>query len=188
MYTPSNRKHSPPRYRRRSPARLAHAGWGNGHSIWDTDDTARPHSVDHIAITTAPPPPRIAEALQLAPSTDTVIRRRRYLVDIRPIQYATSYYSALIAAGTPIAEPDTGPGGAYARLAELGHPPAHFREEIQVRPPRDAEATLLHLAAHVQVYDVVRTAFTASGYPIEVTEMTLDSSAYVLEYTFSTTT
>ncbi|MEK8141760.1 UTRA domain-containing protein [Streptomyces sp. M10(2022)] len=61
-------------------------------------------------------------------------RSRRYLLDGKPVLKAVSYLPAEIADGTPIAEVDTGPGGIYARLAELGHAPK-FREEIRVRMP-----------------------------------------------------
>ncbi|GGS58861.1 hypothetical protein GCM10010238_55180 [Streptomyces griseoviridis] len=77
---------------------------------------------------------------------------------------------------------DTGPGGAYARLAELGHEPVP--EEIRSRMPSRDEADRLRLAAGTPVVLVCRTAFTAEGRAVEVNEMTLDASSYVLEYDF----
>lgn len=82
------------------------------------------------------------------------------------------------------AEEDTGPGGVYARLAELRHGPARFREEIRSRMPSADEARLLGLGAGTPVVLVCRTAFTADGSPVEVNEMVLDAAAYVLEYDF----
>jgi GntR family transcriptional regulator len=35
------------------------------------------------------------------------------------------------------------------------------------------------------VVDIVRTAYTDAGRPVEVNEMTLDASAYILRYDFS---
>lgn len=185
MHTPQDPNHLPTRYRRRSPARLARSGWANGRSVWTVDDATRPTTVDHITVTTAPAPRHIATALNITPGAEAVTRRRRYLIDNTPIQYATSYYAATIAAGTRIAEANTGPGGTYARLAELGYAPAHFREELYVRPPEPAEAQVLALPDNVNVIDLVRTALTHDGTPVEVTELVLDSRAYVLEYTFS---
>ncbi|GAA3144999.1 hypothetical protein GCM10017687_72400 [Streptomyces echinatus] len=66
-------------------------------------------------------------------------RRRRYLLDGRPVEFATSYLPLDIARGTPIAEPNPGPGGIYARLEELGHRLDHFEEEIRARMPSPAE-------------------------------------------------
>ncbi|MFD2357431.1 hypothetical protein ACFSTC_61385 [Nonomuraea ferruginea] len=53
---------------------------------------------------------------------DVWVRRRRYLVDARPVQLATSYFPARLVEGSPITEADTGPGGVYARLRDLELP------------------------------------------------------------------
>jgi GntR family transcriptional regulator len=89
-------------------------------------------------------------------------------------------------ADSAIAQEDTGPGGSYARLAELGHAPAHFREDVRARMPQPEEADALELpSAGTPVVDIVRTALTDAGAVIEVNEMTLDASAYILRYDFS---
>ncbi|MYT39508.1 UTRA domain-containing protein [Streptomyces sp. SID8356] len=79
---------------------------------------------------------------------------------------------------------DTGPGGTYARLAELGSEPVHFREEIRSRMPTAVEAEQLKLPTGTPVMLVCRTAFTAEGRAVEVNEMILDSASYILEYAF----
>jgi GntR family transcriptional regulator len=83
-----------------------------------------------------------------------------------------------------IVQADTGPGGIYARLAELGHAPAHFREEIRCRMSSSEETEGLHLAATTPVIKICRTAFSAEGRAVEVNEMTLDAGSYILEYDF----
>ena len=172
-------------YRRRSPARLAESGWSTGRSIWQTDDAKRPTSIDQIEIATVPAPDHVASVLGLQDGEKTLVRRRRYLVDDVPIQFATSYYPESIVRGTQVAEKNTGDGGVYARLAELGHKPVDFREELRSRMPREAEAKLLDLAQGTPVILVVRTAYTADARAVEVNEMVLDSSSYILEYGFS---
>jgi GntR family transcriptional regulator len=172
-------------YRRRSPARLAESGWGTGRSIWQSDDAERQTSVDSIEIATVDAPDHVAGVLGLANGDKTLIRRRRYLVDDAPVQLATSYYPERLVRGSAVAEAATGTGGVYARLAELGHRPVNFREELRVRMPRDSEAKLLELAQGTPVILVARTAFTAEGRAVEVNEMTLDSGSYILEYDFS---
>ncbi|WP_240643989.1 UTRA domain-containing protein [Antribacter gilvus] len=85
-------------------------------------------------------------------------------------------------AGTRILDTDTGSGGVFARVSEIGHAPAHFREDIVSRMPTKAER--LRTAAATPVFIVTRTAVTADGEPVEVNVMTMDSSAYVLPYDF----
>lgn len=172
-------------YRRRSPARLAETGWNTGRSIWQTDDAQRTTDVEPIEIATVDAPDHVAGVLDLQDGEKVVVRRRRYLVDGVPIQFATSYYPEPIARGTQIAEENTGDGGVYARLAELGHKPVDFREELRSRMPREAEAKLLDLTQGTPVILVVRTAYTADGRAVEVNEMVLDASSYILEYGFS---
>ncbi|PSK98181.1 GntR family transcriptional regulator [Murinocardiopsis flavida] len=170
--------------RRHGPNRLSRELWGAGRAIWQADTADRGYTTDRIRIATADPPGHVARALALADSDRVLLRSRRYSLDGRPVQLATSFLPAAIAAGTRIAEDDTGPGGIYARLAEMGHPPAHFTEEIRVRMPAPEEAEALDLGPGVPVLAVVRTALTADHDPVEVNEMTLDGSAYVLQYDF----
>lgn len=172
-------------YRRRSPARLAESGWGAGRSIWQSDDATRLTSIDSIEVTIETAPDHVASVLGLQDNAKTLVRRRRYLVDDVPIQFATSYYAEHLVKGTRVEAADTGPGGVYARLAELGHKPVNFREELRARMPRESETKLLDLAQGTPVVVVVRTAYTAEGQAIEVNEMVLDSSSYILEYDFT---
>jgi len=54
----------------------------------------------------------------LAGDSDVVVRSRRCLLDGGPAETAVSYIPADLAKGTPIADPNPGPGGIYARLEE----------------------------------------------------------------------
>ncbi|MGW6931042.1 GntR family transcriptional regulator [Lentzea sp. NPDC054927] len=170
--------------RRVSPDRLKSTSWGSGQPIWSTDLGTRPRRED-VTVDVELPPAPIAEVLKLDDSARVVIRRRRYVVDDKPVQLATSYYPEALVAGSAITEINTGEGGAYARLKELGHEPTRFREELRTRMPRDAERQALDLAQGTPVILIVRTAYTADDQPVEVNEMILDSAAYVLEYKFT---
>jgi GntR family transcriptional regulator len=97
---------------------------------------------------------------------------------------AASFLAADLVSGTAIARPDTGPGGIYATLEELGRKPVHFREEIRSRMPSGDEAERLALPTGVPVMLIARTAFDITGVAVEVNNMVLDSSAYVLEFDF----
>lgn len=170
--------------RRRGIERLASAGWGEGRSIWTADSEGRELAVDSVEVSEESAPPVIAGVLELEEAAQVCVRRRRYTLDGKPVLLATSYLPADLTSGTPIAQPDTGPGGIYARLAELGRGPVRFREEIRSRMPNADETDRLTLPPGVPVMLVARTAYDAGGVAVEVNEMVLDSSAYVLEYGF----
>ncbi|ESU49845.1 GntR family regulatory protein [Streptomyces sp. HCCB10043] len=48
------------------------------------------------------------------------VRSRRFVLDGKPVLLSTSYLPAPLVEASAITQPDTGPGGIYARLAELG--------------------------------------------------------------------
>lgn len=170
--------------RRHGPKRLSRDLWGGGRAIWQADAGDRPFETDSVEVDEVPAQPHVARALDLPERAPVLRRRRRYRLDERPMQLATSYLPRELVHGTPIAEIDTGPGGIYARLAELGHAPAHFTEEIRVRMPTPGEIEALSLSAGTPVLDVLRTALTDDRLAVELNEMTLDGSAYVLQYDF----
>ncbi|MCQ8835019.1 GntR family transcriptional regulator [Streptomyces malaysiensis] len=109
-------------------------------------------------------------------------RRRRYLLDGRPVEFATSYLPLDLARNTPIAQPNPGPGGIYARLEEMGHRLDHFDEEIRARMPSPAEVRTLQLASGVPVIHLVRTAYDVEGRAVEVCDTVMAADAYVLAY------
>jgi GntR family transcriptional regulator len=112
-------------------------------------------------------------------------RDRVYAVEGRRVQSATSYLPADLVAGTPIERPDSGPGGTYARLRDLGHEPVKFVEQVRVRMPRPDERKLLHLDVGQPVAAIRRTAATAEGRVVEVNDMVLLGEAYVMQWSFT---
>jgi hypothetical protein len=95
-----------------------------------------------------------------------VIRSRRYSLNGRPVETAVSYIPADLASGTPIAEPNPGPGGIYARLEDSGHVLERFTEEVAARMPTPDEARALALPPGVPVFRLVRTAFELARGPL----------------------
>ncbi|MBQ0890326.1 GntR family transcriptional regulator [Streptomyces sp. RM72] len=170
--------------RRRGIQRLAQQQWGNGRSIWSTDIENRSLDVDQVTVSEEAAPDNVAAVLDLAEEETVCVRRRRFVLDGKPVLLATSYLPASLVAGAAITQEETGPGGTYARLAELGYEPVHFREEVRSRMPSQDEATQLAMSAGTPVILVCRTAFTAEGRPVEINEMTLDAASYILEYDF----
>ncbi|MEU9376656.1 GntR family transcriptional regulator [Streptomyces sp. NPDC048255] len=170
--------------RRRGIQRLAHDQWGSGRSIWSADSKDRELVVDQIEVREEEADNRISDALGIPAGTQVWARSRRFVLDGKPVLFATSYLPSDVVADSAITQADTGPGGTYARLAELGHEPVHFREEIRSRMPSVGEAERLSLSMGTPVIQIVRTAFAEGGRAVEVNEMTLDSASYVLEYDF----
>lgn len=161
--------------------RLSRRTWGAGRSIWSADMQGRP-SGEEVDVREMSAPERIAGILGIPTGGKVWRRSRTHHSEGRPVQLSTSYLPAGLVAGSPITQPDTGPGGTYARLLDLGHPPARFREEVRARMPIGEEAKLLKLAAGVPVIHIVRTAFEEDGTPLEVNEMVLDGNTYLLQY------
>ncbi|MFJ2407062.1 GntR family transcriptional regulator [Streptomyces xanthochromogenes] len=169
--------------RRHGIQRLAQERWGSGASIWSTDET-RELVVDQLRVEEVAAPAHIATALELSKRETACLRSRRFVVAGRPVLLSRSFLPQTVVSGSAITQPDTGPGGTYARLAELGHTPVHFREELRVRHPSTEEAAKLDLPPGASVIQLVRTAWTAEQRAIEVNEMVLDASVYVLDYEF----
>ncbi len=140
--------------------------------------------VDQVTVSEEEPPERVSLVLGLAEEDTVCVRRRRFVLDGKPVLLATSYLPTSVVAGSAITQEDTGPGGTYARLAELGYKPVHFREEIRSRMPSKHEAAQLSISSGTPVILICRTAFTDEGRPVEINEMTLDAASYILEYDF----
>ena len=168
--------------RRHGIQRLASEQWGAGKSIWSADEE-RPVTID-VRVDTVAAPPHIARMLDVDENELVCARSRRFVLDNRPVMLATSYLPLGLVEGTAIMRVDTGEGGTYARLAEIGHAPAHFREEIRCRLPVAEEAEGLAMPLERPVIKLCRTAFDPELRAVEVNEMTMDSAAYVLEYAF----
>ncbi|MFF0489764.1 GntR family transcriptional regulator [Nocardia sp. NPDC004068] len=140
--------------------------------------------VDRIRITRAVAGRDVAERLRVEPAAEVVVRTRRYLADGVPVELATSYVPSSLAAGTRIEEPDTGPGGIYARLEEMGHTLARFTEEVGARMPTPDERAQLEIGDREPVITVVRTAFDTDDVAVEVCDTVKVARAYLLEYDF----
>ena len=169
---------------RQGISRLSRQGWESGRGIWDRDADGRSLTVDKIKVREAKASGYVADVFGLEDGELVIVRDRRYLLDGRPVLLAVSSFPVAIARGTPVAEVNTGPGGVYARLAELGFAPGHYLEDLRSRMPSGDEASVLGLDPGTPVITIVRTAYAADGTAVEVNEMTLDASAYVLRYDF----
>ncbi|MBT2429425.1 GntR family transcriptional regulator [Streptomyces sp. ISL-112] len=168
--------------RRPAVERLSKSVWGGGTSMWAVDvQDARP-IVSGLEVASVEATPKVAEALGLRRGDPVVLRRRHYVLKGKPVLMADSYIPADLAQGAPIADEDTGKGGIYARLADIGHGPVRFKEEVRTRMPLLAEASLLRLQPGTPVICVLRSAFDEDGRTVEINDMVLDGGSYILDY------
>lgn len=159
--------------------RLSAKQWGSGHSIWDADLGGRPMKVETQVRITAEAPHEVRAILD---ARRYLVRDRIFTVDHERIQLAKSYLDAALVADSQIGEADTGAGGTFARLAELGLKPARFREDIRVRAPSVEERNALRIGPGRTVIEIMRENATEDQRVVEVTHMVLVADAYVLRY------
>jgi GntR family transcriptional regulator len=165
--------------------RLSGGTWSAGQSIWSSDIDDRVLKVDQVEVGREEPPDRIRVLLELSDDDrEVVVRRRRFVLDGKAVLLSISYLPADIAADSRIEQEDTGPGGTYARLAELGHTPVRFREDLRSRMPEPTESDRLSISAGTPLVEIARIAYTSSGRVVEVNEMIADASAYIFRYDF----
>ncbi|WSN45619.1 UTRA domain-containing protein [Streptomyces sp. NBC_01334] len=98
-------------------------------------------------------PHQVSRCLDMEPGAPVIVRSRKFVVEDRPVQMATSYLPAELVRGTAIAQENTGPGGSHARLAELGAEPVRFSEELRARMPSEDERAALGLAPGTPVVE-----------------------------------
>jgi GntR family transcriptional regulator len=170
--------------RRSSPGRLSAERRSAGLSIRDADMKDRERRVD-VVVETVEAPEWVTEAFGVTTKTPIVARSWRFVVDDQPVQTAVSYYLADMVRSSRIMETSAGPGGSYARLAELGFSPNEFTEHLRARMPLPRESQDLELPQGTPVVEIIRYAFTESRQCVNVNRMVLDATAYVLDYTFN---
>lgn len=152
--------------------------------MWEVDVEDRQLQVDDAQIEQLPATPEVARVLELDEGELVWRRGRRYLVDGVAVMRATSHIPDDLARGTRITQIDTGPGGIYARLADAGHKPARFREELRCRMPAASEVADLALPPATPVVEINRYAYDSADRVVEVNRMVLDASRYLLLYDF----
>ncbi len=133
-------------------------------------------------VRTGPVDARTAEMLGLDEGEPVLVRDRVMRADGVPVQLAVSRFPLEIAEGTALEQVDTGRGGAYRVLEELGYRLGRFREHVATRPATAAEAEALQIEPGTAVLTVTRVAFDTRGMPVEVNDMVLVGDRYELVY------
>jgi DNA-binding GntR family transcriptional regulator len=131
-------------------------------------------------------PVDLAGPMGLAPGSEVLVRDR-IMGDPQtsePKQLATSYLPAALVRGTQMAEADTGPGGIYDRLEELGHRPLRWTEAVTARMPTPEEAEALRLPADVGVplLRIVRATTSPDGQVLELNDTRMSAEKFEIGY------
>jgi GntR family transcriptional regulator len=133
------------------------------------------------------PPPHIARRLGLEPGTVQVTATRYLLrADGEPVQLATSYEPAEIAAGTAVAFPEHGPfagRGVIERMHFIGVEVDQVVEEVSVRLSLRAEASALALPPGAPVL-LIERVHCCGGRAVEAGEVVLAADRFKLRYRF----
>lgn len=141
--------------------------------------------VEVTSIEQVTPPFDVAERLKASPEEPSVLRRcNTYYADDEPLQVVTTYLHWADVEGTPLSQPQTGPGGIYGRLEEHGHTMTTGQDEITARMASRTEAQELDLPPGVPVLDVLHTSFNQDGEPFEVSRFVHRADRAGLLYTF----
>lgn len=173
---------------RNANVRLAKSQWGEGKAIWQVDlgdhypvpETRVYQSGDEGA-------PEVPDLVrEHLPAETYLIRDRRYAVDGQPVQLSRSYFDYELVKGTRIEKRDSGPGGVYNRLLDLGYEVKETDEFVRARNPTEDEARRLRITTDRPVVEIVRLAATEEGKLVEVNVMVLVGDAYVLLYKVTT--
>jgi GntR family transcriptional regulator len=105
-----------------------------------------------------------------------------------PVQTATTWVVADIVDRVPILrQVDTGPGGIYSRLAEIGvH--VRFEETVTCRLPLASERETLQIEPHQPVLVLWRRGYNQHDHIVEVTNRIIVGDRHELVYTYGPTT
>ena len=109
-----------------------------------------------------------AAALNIAEGTPVVLRRTQRYLGKEPWSLVVSVYPAAIVKGTALEQAAPSAKSASLVLAEHGHQPAGYRDEIYARMPGATETAFFQLSSPVPVTVVSRTTYDSSR-PIRLT-------------------
>lgn len=141
--------------------------------------TPRTEIVQLEAVT---PPSAAAEVLGLGEDEKALIRKRQMFASDEPVLLATSYIPWEIAERAGVTQIDSGPGGTYSRLADIGLGPVRFSEDVRVRIPTAEEEAFFALWEGQQVIEIVHISWLEDARAIEYRIDTLPTSQWIMHF------
>ncbi|MDQ2879738.1 MAG: GntR family transcriptional regulator [Actinomycetota bacterium] len=124
------------------------------------------------------------------PTGTPVLRRarRQGIVGAPPVQLSTSYLRLDLVDKIPLLrEVDTGPGGMYSRMEELGHR-VHFEESVTCRLPNNEEKEKLMIDMNQPVLVLWRRAYDQNNRILDLTHRIVVGNRHELVYRYDSTT
>ncbi|MGH8898773.1 MAG: GntR family transcriptional regulator [Egibacteraceae bacterium] len=129
----------------------------------------------------------IADLLHIPVGSDVLVRDRQIGEQGGPpLQLATSYLPGPLVRDTVLEQPDTGPGGIYDRLEEMGHT-LHWVERVTTRMPTPDETKALNLFKGVPLLRILRTTLNQADEPLEVNDTRMAGDQFEVAYTLERT-
>jgi GntR family transcriptional regulator len=130
-------------------------------------------------------PPRDLAALLGVPVGEKQLIRDRVIGDPdtqEAKQLAASWLPAELTRGTVLEQADTGPGGIYDRLEEMGHGPLEWQEIVTCRMPSEAERELLAAPPGVPLMRVLRLTTSPAGRVLEINDTVWRADQFAIGY------
>lgn len=135
-------------------------------------------------ITYEPPPRDVAALLGVQAGVEQLVRDR-VVGDPdtgEAKQLAASWLPADLTLGTILEQADTGHGGIYDRLEEMGHGPLVWQEIVTCRMPSQAEVELLAAPPGVPLQRVLRLTLSPAGRVLEVNDTVWRADLFAIGY------
>ena len=130
---------------------------------------------------------RIADALDIEPGADVLVRDRVMRADGEIVRLAVSRLPRSITAGTAIEQENPGRTGIYGVLEANGHQLDHYAELVGARLARSEETSLFGSAPGMPVLTVTRIAYDQTGRPVEINDMVMAGDRYEHTYEIDAT-
>jgi GntR family transcriptional regulator len=172
-----------PRIHRDAQARYAARQEGTGAGEVEACKLNLKSRTEYREIGKATAPTEIAHTLGLGKNEPALLRSRVLYANDEPTQIADSYLPWSVTKDCPeLRRANAGVGGSYGRLADLGHGPVRFTEDITVRMPTEDEQRTLDMEPTQPVFEIWHVAYTVEDRPIEVCVHVMPGHLWRLHY------
>ena len=154
---------------------------------WESDIETQGHDPTRqdLSVERVPPPPGIAERLNLDPRTDScVVRRHVRYIDGKPAIISDDYFDERIVQGTELAAPEDTTREDI--LKEAGYEQTYDVDEIITRMPTPEETSKLDISSGTPVAEHIRTGYTADDRAVRVMLSIIPGDTLILQYTIPT--
>jgi GntR family transcriptional regulator len=140
-------------------------------------DTAVEVTVGHLGATAD-----IAARLGIREGDLVLVRRERTFDRERTLEVSTAHLPLELVRGSPVESKDVSGKDVYQQLERHGQRLERFTERVATRMPRPAEARTLDLGPGTPIVLIARTAWSAEGRPVAVSEEIMAADRYELLY------